>query len=130
MKKPIGTNRRGRLGATKLTTKLDENVYDQKPPPALVVPSSSESTHEPLVKKDDYAFRELDEARKRFPNAKSLSSEQFQGKNMSPAVRQEQYRRIHRRLEQLREWNRLLHLHRTRLRTNLQDQKSSENRSS
>ncbi|KHG15913.1 putative ADP-ribosylation factor GTPase-activating AGD9 -like protein [Gossypium arboreum] len=59
--KPLGAKKTGGLGARKLTNKHIENLYDQKP-------------EEPVV-----PIHETDQARKKFSNAKSISSAQYFG---------------------------------------------------
>ncbi|RZC48158.1 hypothetical protein C5167_041097 [Papaver somniferum] len=84
VRKPIGARRTapktGGLGVRKLTTKPSESLYDQKAeepaPPVVAKPSNGNASAT--------AIQETDEARKKFTNAKSISSAQFFG-NQSKA---------------------------------------------
>ncbi|CAD5334156.1 unnamed protein product [Arabidopsis thaliana] len=99
-KKPLvsrKTGKTGGLGARKLTTKSKDNLYEQKPEePVPVIPAAS-STNDTSSAGSSFASRfeyfddeqsggqsgtrveETDEARKKFSNAKSISSAQFFG---------------------------------------------------
>ncbi|CAN0842297.1 Probable ADP-ribosylation factor GTPase-activating protein AGD9, partial [Linum grandiflorum] len=59
VEKPFGTKRTGKSGglsARKFTTKIDENMYDQKPEEApLPAPSSSKSTQKAPASRFEYA---------------------------------------------------------------------------
>ncbi|KAI9125159.1 hypothetical protein K1719_003775 [Acacia pycnantha] len=98
VKKPIGAKKGGKtggLGARKLTKKPSESLYEQKPEEAPApVPSSSShalAAGPPLPSRFDgfpkrsgsnsskVPIQESDEARKKFSNAKSISSAQFFG---------------------------------------------------
>ncbi|CAN1356895.1 Probable ADP-ribosylation factor GTPase-activating protein AGD8 [Linum perenne] len=102
VKKPLGARRTGKsggLGARKLSTKSNGSLYDQKPEEAPVpVPSSSSNNNNlkpgaSYTSRFEYAdntqpvdtvsggskIQESDEARKKFSNAKSISSAQYFG---------------------------------------------------
>ncbi|KAL2901441.1 ADP-ribosylation factor GTPase-activating protein AGD10 [Bienertia sinuspersici] len=74
VKKPFGAKKAGKsggLGAKKLTKKPNEDLYEQKPEEAPVPVAAPSSNTLPM--------EETDEARKKFSNAKSISSSQYFG---------------------------------------------------